>query len=573
MIELISVKEKIRLLHPKNLFNISKKLGFREKVFVFSLVIIVLAFFVGWVGYIYVSLTDAVPKKGGEYAEGIVGQPMYINPLLSQTSDADSDLERLIFNGLFKYDKEGNIVNDLAESYEISEDGKVYAVRIKKDVKWHDGESLTAEDVVFTVNVVQDPAYKSPLRQNWQGVEVTQKDSHTVEFALKNPYFGFLRTLTVGILPKHVWENITPEKFSLADYNLRPIGSGPYQFIDFQKDSSGNVLLYSLKSFKDYFDGQAYISKINVNFYPDDSAMIAAYNKKEIDGMGSVTPDKVDEIKSVKRTNIYEISIPRYFAVFLNETKSVPLAKENVREALAYAIDRNEIIREVLNGRGVEIYSPFLPDMKEFENEIEKYDYNPEKAGEILDENGWELGEGEIRENGGVELEIEIFTTDWSELAQTADILAEQWKKIGVSVGVNVLAISDLQQNYIRPREYDSLLFGQALSFNPDPYFFWHSTQKKDPGLNLALFDDENADKLLSEAREELDEGKRIEKYKEFQKILADEMPAIFLYSPYYLYPVNKKVKGIEMEGVNNPSWRFADVNKWYVKTKRVWKR
>ncbi|MCX6765735.1 MAG: ABC transporter substrate-binding protein [Candidatus Moranbacteria bacterium] len=524
-----------------------------------------------WIGSWYFRLTQEVPKQGGEYIEGVVGQPMYVNPLLSQTSEADSDLVQLIYSGLLKYDNQGNLVNNLAESYEISSDQKTHTVHLRKNIKWHDGEQLDASDVFFTLSVVQDPAYKSPLRQNWQGVEVSQVDDYTLSFALNSPYFGFPRNLTMGILPKHIWENIAPEKFSLAEYNLRPIGSGPYQFSDLQKDSSGNILTYNLAAFKDYFEGQPNISKITFNFYPDEDAAVSAYNEKEIKGIGNIAPEKISEIKVSKSTRIHELNIPRYFAVFFNQTKNIALANDDVRKALAYGTNRQEIIENVLHGKGTAVHSPFLLQMKECEQEINKYDFDIQKAEKILEESGWKYDEGEkVRKKGDVKLEFSIFTTDWPELSQTADILRGQWEKIGAKVKVEVLAVSDLQQNYIRPREYDALLFGQAVSFSPDPYSFWHSSQKKDPGLNLSLLDDKKADELLEKARQELDENKRVEYYHEFQKVVAEEIPAVFLYSPSYLYPVSQKVKGIRMENVNSPSGRFSEADKWYIKTKRV---
>lgn len=555
---------------PRNLFHISKLLNFKEKMFVSALLIFVLSAFFVWAGFFYLNFTKAIPKKGGEYAEGIVGQPVYVNPLLSQTSEADADLVRLVYSGLLKYDKEGRIINDLAEGYEVSEDQKTYTVHLKKNAKWHDGEPVTGNDVIFTVRAVQDPAYKSPLRQNWQGAEVEQLDDYTIKFSLKNPYFGFLDSnLTMGIIPKHIWENIAPEKFTLSEYNSHPIGSGPYRLADFQKDSGGNIISCRLAAFPGYFEGEAYISKFNFNFYPDEQALIAAYNKKEIDGMGNIIPDEIGEIKS-KSARIYELNMPNYFAVFLNQTKSAALADDKVREALAYGVNRDEIIEKVLHGKGVAVFSPFLPRMKEYEDDISKYEFNAGKAKEILEEDGWKSGSEGAREKNGKKLEFDIFTLDSRDLTETADILKEQWKEIGADARVNVLAVSDLQQNYIRPREYGALLFGQAVSFNPDPYSFWHSSQKRDPGYNLALFDDKKSDELLDKARQELDEGKRIESYREFQKILTKEIPAIFLYSPGFLYPVNQKVKGIEVQNINTPSWRFAEVNKWYVKTKRV---
>lgn len=555
---------------PQNWLYISNFFNFKEKIIFLSLVIVIIGALVFWGISIYFSLTKPIAKQGGSYTEGIIGQPLYINPLLSQTSEADADLTQLVYSSLFKYNAGGELLGDLAESYEVSSDQKIYTVHLKKEIKWHDGESLNASDVFFTISILQDPAYKSPLRQNWQGVEVRQLDDLTLEFSLKNPYFGFLDNLTVGILPKHIWENIAPEKFTLADYNLSPVGSGPYKFYDFQKDSSGNILSYELQSFENYSSGEPYIPKIIFNFYPDEDSALEAYNKKEILGISGVSPEKISGTKISQSAHIYEISVPRYFSVFFNQNKSVSLANDEVRWALVCAVNRQKIVDEVLKSKGISVHAPFLPQMKEYAGDIERCESDPERAKEILEKEGWKLGEDGIREKDGIRLEFEIFTTDWPELAQTADILKEQWKEIGVDVKISVLTVSDLQQNYIRPREYDALLFGQAASFNPDPCSFWCSSQKRDPGFNLSLFEDSEADKILEGAREVLDENERAKEYRRFQEIINEKNPATFLYSPLYLYSVSKQIKGIELENVNIPSQRFSEINKWYVNTKRV---
>ncbi len=537
-----------------------------------ALILVIIASAVIWCGTFYLNLTKPIAKNGGEYIEGVVGQPFYINPLLSQTSDADSDLTQLVYSGLFRFDGNGGAVPDLAESYTVSDDRREYIVNIRKNAHWQDGKEITADDIFFTFNILQDPAYKSPLRQSWQGVEVKVVDSHTVVFILKNPYVGFLENLTVGILPKHIWENIAPEKFALADYNLHPIGSGPFMFSDFQKDSQGSILTYHLKAFKDYYDGGPYISSFTFNFYSDDDALIAAYNKKEVMGMNSVAPEKISSIKNVKSTNIHELTIPRYFSVFFNQTKSVVLADDSVRAALNLSVDRSEIIEKVLRGRGTPLSSPFFPQMKSYDNQV-KVDKNIDQANKLLDDAGWKMDTGSgIRKKNGASLEFELVTTDWPELSQTADLLAGQWQKIGVKLNVKILAVSDLQQNYIRTREYDSLLFGQAITFNPDLYSFWHSSQKRDPGLNLSLLDNSQVDGILESVRQESDENKRIDSYRTFQELLAKEVPAVFLYGPYYLYPVNTSVQGITIQNINTPSSRFIGVNKWYIKIKRVLK-
>ncbi len=531
-----------------------------------------MAVFAFWIFSLYHFFTVPVPAYGGRYTEGIIGgQPMHINPLFSSTNETDADLTRLIYSGLFKYNKEGEITEDLAESWQVSEDKQTYTVYLKKNILWHDGEKMNAEDVLFTLNAIQDPAYKSYLRYEWNGIEVKQIDDYTLEFHLEKPYFGFLENLTVGILPKHIWENISAEKFPLADYNLKPIGTGPFMFDDFQKDSQGNILNYQLRSFENYYAGRPYINQLWFSFYPDEDAALIAMKKKEILGIKNI-PHFQKNTEQKEKQFFYRLNIPRYFVVLFNQTKSFPLAESKVREALVLATNKNEIIEKVLDGEGQPVQSPFLPQMKEFSATNQK-SFDLEKAKAILEEDGWKLREDGIREKDGKMLKFELFTVDWDwfKLGKTADILKEQWKKVGAQVEVKMLAISDLQQNYIRPREFQALLVGQEINFsNPDPYLFWHSSQKRDPGLNWALFEDDQADKILEEARQEMDVHKRIEIYTNFQNILFEKNPAIFLYSPYYIYLVDKKIQGIEIKNINSASDRFLNVNQWYIKTKRT---
>lgn len=523
-----------------------------------------------WLGALYMASTIAVPKAGGEYTEGIAAQPRYINPILSQTSEADADLAQLVYSGLFGYDASGNITKRLAADYSLSEDGKVYTVMLKPGVKWHDGDELTANDVLFTVLAIQDQTYKSPLRSNWLSVEAASPDRYTVTFTLKKAYSGFLENLTVGILPKHIWENITPENFLLADYNLAPIGSGPYSFFNSEKDSSGNMLSYELHAFNNYFDGAPYISKIIFHFYPDEATLIDAYNRKEVLGINSVTPESLSNLEERKSTHIYEVAIPRIFAVFFNVTKNASLAYDEVRTALSYATDREAIVRDVLSGKGQPAYSALLPFMNGYGSDLALPYFDIAKANAILDDNGWQRGEDGVRAKGASVLEIEIVTPDWPELAKTADMLKAQWEQIGARVSVKVLGAADMQRDVIRPREYQALLFGEAAMLDSDPYSFWHSTQKHDPGLNLALFDNPDADDILTALREELNPDKRREKYRAFQEILYKENPAVFLYSPSYLYVVNSAVKGIDIKSVDAAAFRLSNVKDWYINTKRV---
>lgn len=446
-----------------------------------------------------------------------------------------------------------------------------YTVVLKDGITWHDGEKLTAKDVAFTLNIVKDPAYKSPLRQNWQGVDVVAQDDKTLTFTLKKPYFGFLDNLTVGILPKHVWENIAPEKFALAEYNLSPIGSGPYRFYDFKKDSNGNILTYEVRANTEYFAKKPHISKVIFHFYVDSDEMVQAYNRREVLGISNVIAEQEADVSDKKSTHIIELHQPRLFATFFNGIKSVPLAHKEVRQALALGTDRKQIVNEVLGGRGEILTTLFLKEMPGFNDVDQSNGFDREKAAALLESNGWIVKDG-VREKAGTKLEFTLTTPDWPELVKTADLLKSQWEILGAHVEVSVLPVSDLQQNVLRPREYDALLFGEASSFTVDPYSFWHSSQKHDPGLNFSLFDNKEADDILADSREILDVDKRIEKYRKFRDIVSDEAPAVFLYSPSYMYVVNSTVQGIDVTSINTPSSRLQNIASWYINTSRILK-
>lgn len=547
-----------------------RALGLRDRILVLFFAVVGFGALVFWLGALYMASTKAVPEYGGEYTEGIVSQPRYINPILSQTSEADADIAQLLYSGLFGYDTEGKLVKRLLDDYSVSDDGKTYTLTLKQGVKWHDGEELTAADVLFTIKAIQDPAYKSPLRANWLSVEAATVDRYTLTLTLKKSYFGFLESLVVGILPKHIWENISPENFLLADYNLAPIGSGPYRFYDSEKDSSGNMLSYELRSFDGYFAGPPYIQKIAFHFYPDERSLLDAYNRKEVMGINSVMPSNIAELETRKSTRVYEIAIPRIFAVFFNVTKSAALAHDEVRNALALATDRQAIIKEVLLGRGLPAETTFLPFMNGYASDLAFPRFDEAKANDLLDQSNWKRGEDGVRVKEGVPLEFELMVPDWPELSHTADLLKGQWEKVGVRVIVTVLSAADLQQNAVRPREYQALLFGEAAMLDSDPYSFWHSSQKHDPGLNLALLDNKDADDVLLALREEMDVNKRQEQYRSFQEILLKENPAVFLYTPTYLYVVNSSVKGVGVKNANAPVYRLDTIKDWYIKTKRV---
>lgn len=541
-----------------------------------TFLILFLIFFAGIFG-LWIELqkrfAEVVPIEGGSLAEGAIGTPHLINPVLAST-DADRDLAMLIYAGLMKSDGKGGLEKELAESYSISEDGLLYTFTLKEDVTWHDDEPLTAEDMVFTVNTAKNPATKSPARANWEGVEAEARDAKTVVFRLKKPYAPFLENTTLGILPKHIWKNATPEQFSLSAFNRQPIGAGPYEMDKIRQNSAGIITSFELKSFGRYALGRPLISKIKMAFFNSESEMLGAYFAGSIDSLGSFSAQNAEKIGG--SGSLKTLILPRIFGIFFNQNKSEALRSREVRHALDMATDKIALVQKVLSGFGTELDGPLPPGIMGYENGDQGFSI--EEAKKILEGDGWKLNDEKgLREktkkgSPAQELSISISTANTPELVTTAEALKEMWQTLGVKVEVRLYEIGDLNQNVIRPRDYESLLFGQVVGRDPDPFAFWHSSQRNDPGLNVALYANKTVDSILESARTENDTEKRKEKYADFKKELTKDTPAVFLYSPYYLYAVPKNLKGFNTEMITVPAERFSNIHQWHLYTARVWK-
>ncbi|MFA6296514.1 MAG: ABC transporter substrate-binding protein [Patescibacteria group bacterium] len=560
--------KKQKFPHFSQLKFLPKTLNKKEKIQSLVLIII-LIFSLGFLGYQeYTKRIEVIAKDGGRYTEGVVGTPKFVNPLYSQTSDVDSDLTKLIYRGLMKYNANQELVPDLAESYEISKDKKIYTFKLKNNVKWHNNESFNADDVIFTVQAIKNPEYQSPLQINFEGVEVSKIDDFTVQFTLqKEKYSPFLTENTLfGIIPKKVWESIPPKNAPFSEQNLVPVGSGPFKFKEYKKDkTSGQIVSYTLEKFPDYYGKKPYLSEIIFKFYNDYPDLAKAYNKKQIDAISYIPIEEQQNIK--KEINSFNLNLPQYYAIFFNTDQNDALKYKPVRQALNFAIDRDKIVSEALNKQAILIDSPILPNYQEYNPDAKKYNFDLEKAKKTLKKGGW-TKQGDYLAFEDTTLEITLTIINQPEFQKIAEIIKSNWESLGVKVNIEALEATDLQSNYIRPRQYQALLYGQLLGHDPDPYPFWHSSQAKDPGLNLTSLQRDKIDKLLETARQQINPEERKKTYQKFQELLINEAPAIFLYSPTYLYGQNKKVKGFNQKFTFVPSDRFSDVENWYVKTK-----
>jgi peptide/nickel transport system substrate-binding protein len=535
--------------------------------------------FLGIIATGFFLFTKTAPASGGSYTEGLVGSPKFINPIYSSLSEVDSDLTTLIYSGLIKIDKDHNLVPDLAENWTVSENQKEYIFTLKKDLKWHDGEPITADDVAFTIETIQNPDFKSPIAINFTNVVVETIDDRNIKFTLSNSFNPFLENLTVGILPAHIWRDISPANILLADYNIKPIGSGPFKFKSFIKDRIGNIKAYTIEKNNNYLPRAPYLKEITFKFYLDFESAISALKNHSVEGI-SFLPIGTDGFDIEKHDlDFKKMSLSQYTAIFLNQSKNTALKDIKVRQALYYAIDKNEIIKQALNGNGETIDSPILPGSIGYSKEIPKYGYDVGAANRLLDEAGFKYeitkdGDTEIksqwRKKNKEDLTIILTTVNRSENYKAVIAIQKFWRDIGVNAELKIVEQSSIQKDVVPSRNFQALLFGEILGIDPDPYPFWHSSAANENGLNLSNFSNKEADRILEEARQIIDVKERYDKYIKFQNILISEVPAIFLYSQKYIYPISDKIKDFGVEKISLPSNRFANVINWYIKTRRV---
>jgi len=582
-----------------------------------SLVVLAVSFIFLSINY-FKSHLQAVPVFGGEYVEGLVGAPSYINPLYSAASDADSDISYLIFSSLYKRDTKGNLIKDLAIEEQVSEDGKIYTFKIRDDARWHNGDNLTADDIVFTFKAIKDAKYKSPWRASFRGVEIEKTDESAIKFILEEPYAAFHELLIFGILPQKLWSQILPEAASLAELNIKPIGSGPYKFKSLVKDKSGNIKTYNLTANKEYYNQSPYIENLIFKFFVNSEEAIGALNEGLVDGLGYLPETLKKNIVAQDSLYFHALFLPQITAIFFNQKnnpESTGLNDLKVRQALAMAVNKPEIINNVFSGGVRPIDGPILPDSFAYNRDIKKYNFNLEEAEKLLNEAGWErfglsrenivqaeedkqsedeevrkkaeprliLGIGQWRKKSSSAkasadkedkeeyMVINLTTVDSENNKKVVEKIKEDWEKIGAKTIINIVPSAQIQSEVIRPRNFQALFYGQVVGSDPDSYAFWHSSQVGAAGLNIADYVNKKADKLLEDARLTNDQPAREAKYKEFQDILAQDLPAIFMYSPTYTYLQGKKIKGFGTQNIILPHDRFADITGWYIQTgKRI---
>ncbi len=551
--------------------EVVKRMKYSEKIFFYLISSVFVVSGILLLFQLNKSFLVEVPAFGGSFTEGLIGSPRFINSILA-ISDTDKDLSVLIYSGLLKTSENGGLEPDLASSYEIKENGTVYDFILKDNIYFHDGKKVTADDVIFTVQKVLDPVIKSPKKTNWEGVTVEKVNDKEIKFILTKPYTPFLSALTLGILPKNIWEKVSSEEFPFSEFNINPIGSGPYKVEKISRNSGGIPNVITLSSWKKYVPERPKIKKVVLKFFQSEADLVKAYNEKSIENMPGLSPSMANKI-NINKNSISETSLPRVFGVFLNQNLAPVFLNKEIREALDMTTPKKRIVDEVLYGFGKILNGPTPANI---ETDAPRAEGNTEGAKAILIKAGWKENKDGILEkktkSGTLTFSFSITTSDAPELKKTAEILKEAWQKLGANVSIKVFEAGDLSQNVIRPRKYESLLFGEVIGAESDLYPFWHSKERNDPGLNISLYANITVDKTLEEIQKETD-SQNIAPKKEivFSEIKKD-VPAIFLFSPQLIYVPNKKIKNILIKNVSSPSERFVSVDKWFIETDKVWK-
>ncbi|MEK7655495.1 MAG: ABC transporter substrate-binding protein [Patescibacteria group bacterium] len=573
---LLNVTESSRVPRIRQLRYVSRILSTTERKIALAAFIAFIFTSIGGFGYLAYSRTVRVPVIGGTLTEALVGEPKYINPVDAPANDVDRDLVALVFSGLFRMNGMDPIP-DMAEKYSWSQDGKTLTVNIRQDARFHDGQDVTADDVLFTIDSIQDPARTSPLAARFRGIKAIIVDAKTIQFVLEQPDIGFLTALTVGVLPQHVWEDIPPANARLADLNIKPIGSGPYRFKSFTRDSKGSIRSYTLELFNQYAGVKPFIQTIVFQFFNNRKLAEDALKADLVDSL-AFTSFGFQQNEST-RLQTTELELPQETIAFFN-LKTKNTRDEKIRKALSGSVDREEI-PQAWNWHASNVTGPY-PFMSASTTSI-----SLEVARTLLDSAGWRLPtDGTVRilsrapsstaitaNASSTELEIRIITSEQRELQSVADILKRRWSLLGVKVTVDVFPPEEFLRQATRERQADVVLTTVLLNQEQDLFPFWWSGQATDRGLNLSGLGDRDVDTALQATRTASTTDALLAAQSSVSKLILRSTPAIFLARPASPYLLSKKIKGVTTPSiVSQPADRFNDLRRWYIKTGWRWK-
>lgn len=513
--------------------------------------------------------TKLIPAQGGSYAEGIVGQVAFINPILAREGSADRDVTTLVFADLMS----------LAESVKDSNGSKTWNVRLKERAVWQDGSPITSDDVIFTLHTIQNPDANSPLSGDWSNVSVSRISEREMQFQLASPYTLFPNMLRdLRPVPKRIFADISPANIRLSAFNLEPVGSGPFVYDQLEKRNDGFITRYDLVRNDKYesFAPKPFISKISLKFFENDDSLVKAYNVGSIDGFGTFDPD----IRAKLKINDLTRSVPtfRYYAVFLNQNANPALAYREVRDVLARSIDRARLVQDVYKGNADAMPGPIPPALDASGGASPMPIASPDDLKAELSDAGWSFSPASNAwerkaGNGTLKLAFSIKVPDLPLLVATARFAQDAWSAVGIKADIDAIDPQSFGESVLRSRDYEAILYGNILLSSPDLFSFWSSSEKFYPGLNFSLYGSKEADSIIASLKSvPLDSAQRSDKLEQLAARITADRPAVFLVSPHYMYVTKRPLAGITISPLSVPEDRFRSVDSWYVSTRRVLK-
>lgn len=528
--------------------------------------------------------TILLPSQGGSYIEAVTGRPTTLNPLLDTDNEANRDLARLLHAGLIRFDGQGLPVADLAQSWAVTADGLAYTFVLRDDIRFSDGELVTIDDVIFTMGLLQDPAFPHSADRTafWQSVTVVKLNERSLKVELPQPFAPFLDYMTFAVVPEHRLQGVTGGTLDGQPFNFEPVGAGPFIVagLDVVDGKIVRVAVAPNTNYYGYANGAPFVGEIEFRYFDRADEAVAAYLNSEVLAVGDIPPALMPQVMAAPETALFTTRKQEYDLVFLNQGREelAFFQEKKVRQALLAGLNRQRMVDVLLNGQAVVATGPVLPGTWAYNDNLTTVHYDPDRAANLLDEAGWRFPDevlpgtaDYVRQKDGVVLAFTLTIPETALHQAIAAVMLENWTALGLQVTVDAVPPETLQSEYLLTREYEALYttFSFAGSPDPDPYPLWHQTQIES-GQNYSSYNNRGISELLEQARVNNSISDRASLYAAFQARFTDETPALLLWYPVYNYAVSTRVRGVRVGQVGEPADRFESVAEWYIITRRV---
>lgn len=507
------------------------------------------------------------PRPGGQYTEGMVGRLGSFNPLFAQGDANAHDVDALLFEPLIRIQASGQVDRVLAASWDISPDQRNYTFALRSDARWSDGASVSADDVLFTVRTVQDPDYPGVfLGTSWKDIVATAIDQQHVRFTLPGKNASFLATLEqLDILPAHALAGVPVSQIANSPFGTHPVGTGPFRVQDRLPD--GIVLERN-----PFSRLRPWLDRVVVRTFPDEASALNALDRHEIDAVANLSPTGAARAGGMSQVTVHTVATYRYLELLFNLKSDVPYFQDKrVRRAVAMAIDRQAIIATLAGGRAQPADGPIPPAITwAYDPTASGPTYDLAGAAQLLDQAGWTL-QRDARTRAGVQLHVQLVVAhDVAPFEKVGEQIALDLARVGIQVDVTAVSADDLIRLFLNPRAFQLALTAFDNGPDPDVYAFWHSSQARPGGFNfVGMKRNVFIDQDLEKGRADTDLAARAVQYRDLQQLFAEEVPAVYLYSPDFSFAISRRIRGVHLDPAVEPPDRYAHVSDWYIEVGR----